>query len=64
MWLWFHSGWIIILPLAMMVLCILMCILVGRHVFSGCGMCCGYKRGESETENKRRSEPSAPAPRG
>ncbi len=40
MWLWFHSGWIIVLPLVMVALCIVMFILMRRHVLPGCGMCC------------------------
>ncbi len=56
MWLWFHSGWIIILPLAMMALCILMSVLARRQVFSGCGMCCGYKHSESDSRRERRPQ--------
>ena len=62
MWFWFHSGWMIILPLAMVVLCILMCVFMRRHVSSGCGTCCGYKRGDSEAECGGRSKPSTQAP--
>ncbi len=64
MWLWFHSGWMIVIPLAMMAVCILMCVLVRRQVFSGGRMCCGYKHGDSKAESERRSELSAPTPRG
>lgn len=56
MWPWFHSSWIIILPLAMMVLCILMCILRRGRVFRGYTMCCGYRHGESDAESERSSQ--------
>ncbi len=63
MWHWFDAGWIIVLPLAMMALCVLMCIFMRHRAFFGCRTCCGYKHEDSEAESKRRSEPLAPTPR-
>lgn len=56
MWFWFHSGWIAILPLAMIVLCILMCVLMRRHMFGGCAGCCSRGHSESAAENERKPE--------
>ena len=56
MWCWFPSGWIIILPLALMVLCILMCIFARPHKFSGCGTCCSYRNSKSDTGTERTSQ--------
>ncbi len=52
MWPWFQWGWLIVLPLAMMALCILVCVFMRRHVFSGCRTCCDYKHNESDGEGK------------
>lgn len=52
MWPWFQSGWIMILPLAMMALCIPVCAFMRRHMFSNCRTCCGGKHNESDAEKK------------
>jgi hypothetical protein len=53
MWLWFHPGWMVIVPLAMMLVCILMCIFVRWHVFGGSILCCGHRQSECDTESKK-----------
>ena len=55
MCLWFHPGWIFILPLAMMVFCILMCIFMRGHVSCGSAMCCSHRHSKSDAENEKRS---------
>lgn len=55
MWFWFHPGWIFIVPVAMMVLCILMCVFVRGHVFGGCARCCGHGRGDSDARSDRKT---------
>ena len=56
MWLWFHSGWIFLFPLAMIVLCILICILMRRHMFCGRTTCCSHRHSEGEAVSERRSK--------
>lgn len=53
---WSHSGWIVILPLAMMAFCILMCVFMRRHVFRGSTTCCGHGHGESGAESERKPQ--------
>ncbi len=53
MWPWFHSGWIIIVPIVMMVLCILLCVFMRGHVFGGCASCCGARHAESDAKDER-----------
>ena len=54
MWPWFHFGWVIIIPIAMMVFCILMCVFMRRHVFGGRESCCGHGRSESKSGSDRK----------
>ncbi len=56
MWNWFHPGWIVILPLAMMALCILMCFLMRRLAFGGCSMCCGHRHSKPDAESERKAQ--------
>lgn len=56
MWFWFHSGWILILPLAVMVLCILMCFLMRWRVLSRGMGCCGHGHREYNPEGERRPQ--------
>ncbi len=55
MWPWFHSGWIILLPIAMMVVCILMCVLMRGLVCGGGMPCCGPRHREHDTESGKES---------
>ena len=43
MWLPFHFGWLfLIVPLAMMLVCVLMCVGMCRQNAGGGGRCCGH----------------------
>ncbi len=53
MWTWFHSGWIILVPIAMMVVCILMCVLMRGVVFGSRMMCCGPTHGKSDPKSAK-----------
>ena len=54
MWLWFHWGWLFLLvPLAMMLVCVLMCVGMCRHCGGVGGDCCGHTHGD-EREGKLR----------
>ncbi len=64
MWSWFHSGWIVILPLIMMVLCILMCVFMRSHVLGGGPRCCGHRRNECETEREGAPRSESPGSKG
>ncbi len=52
MWLSFNSGWLFLLvPLAFMFVCILMCVLGCRPHAGGCTRCCGHR----DSGDERRS---------
>ncbi len=61
---WFHSGWIIIVPLVMMALCILMCVLMRRLVFGGSAGCCGPRHGEFYPESQKRPQGDSESSKG
>ncbi len=43
MWFWFHSGWLfLVVPLAMIFACVLMCIVMCRPSKGGCMRCCDH----------------------
>ena len=43
MWFWLHSGWLLLLvPLAMMIACVLMCFFARAFRSGGCAGCCGH----------------------
>ncbi len=56
MWPWFQLGWIIIVPIAMIVVCLLMCIFMRGHVFGSCASCCGHGRSESDAQSNRKPQ--------
>ena len=54
MWPWFHFGWLIIIPIAVMVFCILMGVFMRGHAFGGCAGCCGHGRSESKSQSDKK----------
>ena len=53
MWPWFHCSWIIILPVAMIAVCILMRVFMRRPAFSGGRTCCSHTEYGSSSKSEK-----------